>query len=131
MNPLSTTRPTGKSLPLRPQEPKRTRVDAPRLRNEMRNGSPRWIDASDEFLLVVSVNSTVKLKDLKSGAIRICTIVDPQWHSLVPGALSVLGPLGHSLVGSRPGDIIECWELSFLRLLEVDAILLRPNPSAR
>jgi transcription elongation GreA/GreB family factor len=71
------------------------------------------------------VDSTVKLRDVESGAERICTIVEPPDLFLVRGAISVFDPLGNSLLGRAVGDIVECWELTRHRRVQIAAILFK------
>ena len=56
---------------------------------------------------VVTMNSSVVLLDLDTGAERLCTLVYPGYFSGAPDRVSVLTPLGTALLGARIGTDIE------------------------
>jgi transcription elongation GreA/GreB family factor len=74
---------------------------------------------------IVTINSTLMLRDLESGAERICTLVEPRFLSGVGAAISPWHPLGNALVGREVGDIIEYWELTRHRRVQIAAILFK------
>lgn len=57
---------------------------------------------------VVTMNSTVRLINTATGAELVCTIVYPEDVELVDDGLSVLSPLGSSLIGCEQGDVVKC-----------------------
>jgi regulator of nucleoside diphosphate kinase len=57
---------------------------------------------------VVTMNSTVRLINTATGAELVCTIVYPEDVDLFDDGLSVLSPLGSSLIGCEEGDVVEC-----------------------
>jgi regulator of nucleoside diphosphate kinase len=59
---------------------------------------------------VVTMNSTVRVKDMDSGEEKTYTIVFPNRAGMVQNAISVLAPLGTALLGYKEGDLIE-WEV--------------------
>lgn len=71
---------------------------------------------------VITMNSMVLIEDLDTGEARIYTIVFPGETKRIPGAVSVLAPIGTALIGCREGDVIE-WDVPIgtvrLKVLEV------------
>lgn len=71
---------------------------------------------------VITMNSTVRLQDLDTGKEKIYTIVYPGDTKRVPGAVSVLAPIGTALIGCCEGDVVE-WDVPLgtkrLKVLEV------------
>lgn len=59
---------------------------------------------------VVQVNSTLRFRDERSGAIRNVQLVLPAASNLQLGKLSILSPIGTALLGYSTGDIID-WEV--------------------
>lgn len=92
---------------------------------DQRKQFARWTDATDDCDTAITVNTTIRLKDLQNGTTRTCTIADPELAPTVPGGISVLHPLGNRLIGCKTGDIVDCWELPHLRRLKVEALLIR------
>jgi regulator of nucleoside diphosphate kinase len=79
---------------------------------------------------VVTLNSTVRVSDLESGATMDYTIVMPGEANYEAGRASVLAPVGTALLGYRVGDEIE-WEVPRgVRRLRIDAVLFQPEASA-
>ena len=57
---------------------------------------------------VVTMHSTVCLVNDQSGEQITCTVVYPEDVELVDHAVSILDPLGSSLIGCQVGDTVEC-----------------------
>jgi hypothetical protein len=87
------------------------------------------IDPSELTSILVKPYSIVRLTDLASGAGRTCTLVDPDAAALLPDGISILDPLGSSLVGCQVGDIVKSWELTRCRHLRIDEIQSPAEPS--
>ena len=67
--------------------------------------------ASEEIPVdVITMNSTVRLKELKSRSEMIITIVYPKDVDLTSRKVSVLAPVGTAILGCKVGDKIE-WPL--------------------
>ena len=56
---------------------------------------------------VVTMNSLVKLKDLKSSAVMEITIVYPKDADLASRKVSILAPVATAVLGCRVGDEVE------------------------
>jgi regulator of nucleoside diphosphate kinase len=59
---------------------------------------------------VVSMNSIVKLIDVRAKREMLCAVVYPAELDLVDNGVSVLGPIGAALVGNEVGDLVEWWD---------------------
>lgn len=77
---------------------------------------------------VVTMNSTVKFRDLTSGEERVRTLVFPSQVTDSASQLSVLAPVGAALLGLKVGSTIH-WELpgGASTHLEVLALLYQPE----
>jgi len=76
---------------------------------------------------VVTLNSRVEYENLESGQRRVVELVLPSEAEPGRARLSVLTPLGCSLIGLRPGDTftwdvgLHRWRLRVISVREVDA----------
>jgi regulator of nucleoside diphosphate kinase len=78
---------------------------------------------------VVTMRSTVRLKDLDNGKKMVYSLVFPNEADVDEGKISVLAPVGTAMIGYRAGDVIE-WEVpSGLRRLKVEEIIYQPEAS--
>lgn len=64
------------------------------------------IDSGTKSGKVVSLGSTVEVKDLSDGTVATYTIVGTVEANPIKGLISNVSPLGHAIVGKRVGD--EC-----------------------
>lgn len=78
---------------------------------------------------IVTMRSTVRLKDLDNGKEMVYSLVFPNEADVDEGKISVLAPVGTAMIGYRVGDVIE-WEVpSGLRRLKVEEIIYQPEAS--
>lgn len=59
---------------------------------------------------VVTMNSTVQLRQLRAKEIETYTLVYPGNADIAKGKLSVLAPIGTAILGNRVGDRVE-WQV--------------------
>lgn len=76
---------------------------------------------------VVTMNSKVSLRDLKTNENFICTIVFPGQADVNKGKISVLAPVGTALIGYRKGDVIEWKVPGGIAFLKIEEILYQPE----
>ena len=76
---------------------------------------------------VVTMNSTVRVTDLDSGATHVYTIVFPADADPEKGRISILSMVGTALIGYRKGDVIDWQTPRGNRKLRVDDILYQPE----
>ena len=79
---------------------------------------------------VVTMNSTVRLRDLETGEEETYTLVYPEEANIEADRLSVLAPVGTALLGYRAGDVVEWPVPAGVRRFRVEEVLFQPR-SAR
>ena len=99
------------------------------LRREI--GSARVVDRARVSPDVVTMHSTVRIRDLATGVVEVHTLVYPDEADLRSGKLSVLAPLGTALLGTRAGDLVRVAGRDGVRALKVDAVLHQPEAAER
>ena len=76
---------------------------------------------------VITMRSTVRLKDLVSGDENTYSLVFPTEADFSQGKISVLAPIGMAILGYKLGDTIEWTVPSGMRKLKVEQILYQPE----
>jgi regulator of nucleoside diphosphate kinase len=76
---------------------------------------------------LVTMNSRVRIRDIKSDHPETYTLVFPHEANISTGLLSVLAPLGTALLGAKLGDIIELETPGGIRRIKVEKILYQPE----
>ena len=76
---------------------------------------------------VVTMHSTVRVKDLSGGSTETYTLVYPEEAAIDEGKLSVLAPLGVALLGSRVGQVLRFEAPRGERRLKVLKVLYQPE----
>lgn len=76
---------------------------------------------------VITMRSTVRLRDLMSGEANTYSLVFPTEADFSQGKISVLAPIGTAILGYRAGDTIEWPVPSGMRKLKVDEVLYQPE----
>jgi regulator of nucleoside diphosphate kinase len=89
------------------------------------------VRASDIPPDVVTMNSTVRLRDLESGEESIATIVFPHHVGEEEDRVSILSPLGSALFGFRQGDRITVSFPDAPRRLLIVEVLYQPEASGK
>lgn len=59
---------------------------------------------------VVTMNSTVRIRDVQSDEVDTYTLVYPQDADIAKGKLSILAPVGTAILGYRVGDLVQ-WQV--------------------
>jgi regulator of nucleoside diphosphate kinase len=85
------------------------------------------VDAKDIPANVITMRSTVRLKDLVSGEENTYSLVFPTEADFSQGKISVLAPIGTAILGYKSGDTIEWTVPSGLRRLKVDKLTYQPE----
>ena len=75
---------------------------------------------------IVTMNSTVRLRDLDSDDVREYALVFPR-QSRDSNAVSVLAPIGTAILGYRVGSVIELRVPKGVRRLQVLEVLFQPE----
>ena len=85
------------------------------------------VDAKDISRTVITMRSTVRLKDLVSGEANTYSLVFPSEADFSQGKISVLAPIGTAILGYKSGDTIEWPVPSGVRKLKIDKIFYQPE----
>lgn len=76
---------------------------------------------------VITMDSTVSLRDLDSGEDETYTLVYPDQANIAENKLSILAPIGTAILGYRVGDIVR-WRVPSGRCrLQVEEVLYQPE----
>lgn len=85
--------------------------DKPYLQSLRRELDDAMIVAPDEVPPdVVTMNSTVRIREGHSDEIDTYTLVYPEEANIAEGKLSVLAPIGSAILGYRVGDLV-LWQV--------------------
>lgn len=76
---------------------------------------------------VVTMNSTVKLRDLDTSELETYTLVFPEDADIANHKLSVLAPVGTAILGQRVGDVLRWRVPDGWRRLKVVRVLYQPE----
>jgi regulator of nucleoside diphosphate kinase len=76
---------------------------------------------------VVTMHSTVRVRDLDSGVSMVYTLVFPVEADLDRQRISVLAPIGTALLGFRTGDVFEWATPGGTRRLRIEDVLFQPE----
>ena len=81
------------------------------------------VDADKIAADVVTLHSSVGVRDIETGTLGEYTLVSPALANVAAGNLSVLAPLGTALLGFRQGDEV-VWEMpGGLRRLQIEKVI--------
>jgi len=78
---------------------------------------------------VVTMNSTVELRDLDTGELETYTIVYPERADIARNRMSVLAPIATAVLGCQVGDVVEIGVPSGRARIRVEGILFQPERS--
>lgn len=78
---------------------------------------------------VVTMNSTVKLRDLDDGKLYEYQLVYPQDADPDDNKLSILAPVGTALLGFRVGDSVTWQVPAGIRRFQIEEIIYQPEAS--
>ena len=76
---------------------------------------------------VITMRSTVRVKDLDTSEEMIYRLVFPTEANYDEGKISVLAPIGTAMLGYRRSDVIEWQVPSGVRRLSVEEVLYQPE----
>jgi regulator of nucleoside diphosphate kinase len=79
---------------------------------------------------VVTMHSTVRVRDLDSGTSVVYTLVFPVDADIEKKRISVLAPIGTALIGYRAGDLLEWPTPGGTKRLHIEEVLFQPEAAA-
>ena len=85
------------------------------------------VDAGEVPCDVITMNSTVRLRDMKSKETETFTLVYPDQANIAEGKLSILAPLGTAILGYRVGDLVRWQVPSGVGRWRVEELLFQPE----
>lgn len=98
------------------------------LRTELQRAE--IVDAADVPADVITMNSTVSLRDLDTGELETYTLVFPHEANIANSKLSILAPIGTAILGYRVGDVVEWRVPNGSRHLRIEEVLYQPEREA-
>lgn len=88
------------------------------------------IASEDVSADVVTMHSTVRVRDLDKRTSAVYTIVFPVDADLRRNRISVLAPVGTALIGYRAGDLVEWATPGGTKRLRIEEVLFQPEAAA-
>ena len=76
---------------------------------------------------VVTMNSTVRLRQIRSKELETYTLVYPESADIAKGKLSVLAPIGTAILGYRVGDRVEWKVPSGIICFTIEELVFQPE----
>lgn len=76
---------------------------------------------------VVTMNSTVLVRDCESGRATVFKLVYPEHAAMETNQISVLAPLGAAVLGYRVGDLVSFTVPSGVRSCEIMDVVYQPE----
>lgn len=78
---------------------------------------------------VITMNSTVLLRDVDSSEEMTCTLVFPKNADIGRARVSVLAPIGMAILGYAEGDVVEWPVPSGMAQIAIEKVLYQPESS--
>ncbi|MEX2169040.1 MAG: nucleoside diphosphate kinase regulator [Pirellulales bacterium] len=103
------------------------RSDLQDLKGELARANivvPEQVPAS-----VITMNSTVLLRDIESSEEMTYTLVFPKNADIGRGTVSVLAPIGMAILGYAEGDVVEWPVPSGMAQIAIEKVLYQPESS--
>jgi regulator of nucleoside diphosphate kinase len=76
---------------------------------------------------VITMNSTVRLRDLETDERETYTLVYPEHADIAADKLSILAPIGTAILGYRVGDVVSWRVPSGSCQIEIEELLYQPE----
>ena len=75
----------------------------------------------------VTMNSKIRMRDLDSGEVFDYTLVFPEEANIEEGKISIMSPVGTSLIGYSAGDTVEWPVPGGVSRIKIEKILYQPE----
>ena len=95
------------------------------LRTELQRA--KIVDSEEVPSDVITMDSTVRLRDLDTDEVETYTLVYPNQANIAENKLSILAPIGTAILGYRLGDVIRWRVPSGKRRLRVEEVVYQPE----
>lgn len=105
------------------------RAGAPRTVPELQKklDDAEWVHSRLIPSDVVTMNSTVHLRDLESGEAVTRTLAFPYGADPGRGRISILTSFGIAMLGRRAGDFVECAGSDKAKRFEIESVVYQPE----
>lgn len=106
-----------------------SRAGAPKTVAELQQklDDAEWLDSSEIPSDVVTMKSTIRLKDLESGEVVTRTLAFPYGADPERGRISILTSFGIAMLGSRVGDIVEHTGAGAVKRFQIESVVYQPE----
>jgi len=94
-------------------------------------GRARVVEPTEMPADVITMNSTVRLRDLDADQIETYTLVYPDFAEMSEHCISILDPLGTAIIGYRIGDVIQWQAPDGPKRLKVEEMSFQPERAGR
>lgn len=102
--------------------------DKPYLQSLRQEMNRAMIMSPDEIPSdVVTMNSTVNIRDIHSQELSTYTLVYPKDADIASGKLSVLAPIGTAILGYKEGDVVQWQVPSGLVKFRIEEVVFQPE----
>lgn len=95
------------------------------LQSELRRAE--IVDSANAPHDVITMESTVRLRDLDADEVETYTLVYPDQANIAEQKLSILAPVGTAILGCRVGDVVRWRVPGGWRRLRVEEVLYQPE----
>ena len=95
------------------------------LRTELQRA--KIVDSEEVPSDVITMDSTVRLRDLDTDEVETYTLVYPNQANIAENKLSILAPIGTAILGYRLDDVIRWRVPSGRRRLRVEEVVYQPE----
>ncbi len=87
----------------------------------------RVVDPGSIAADIVTLDSRVRIRDLKTGEESTYTLVMPRESNMASGAVAITAPLGRAMFGRKRGDRVQFKTPGGLRRVRVMEVLYQPE----
>lgn len=88
------------------------------------------VEAGDLPEGLVTMHSTVRLRDMQTREEEIYTLVYPEEANIAEGKISILAPVGTAILGYRVGDVVRWKVPSGLSRWRIEEVVMQPDRKA-
>jgi regulator of nucleoside diphosphate kinase len=80
---------------------------------------------------LVTMNSTIVLRQMDSGARTQCTLVYPDDRDLMPHSVEIFDEIGQELIGRSVGDVFEFRDVTGLHRILIESLVYQPEAAGQ
>jgi regulator of nucleoside diphosphate kinase len=80
---------------------------------------------------LVTMNSTIVLRQMDSGVRTQCTLVYPDDRDLIPHSVEIFDEIGQQLIGRSVGDVFEFRDATGLHCILIESLVYQPEAAGQ